>query len=159
MCYNISPHLTYKEVVKSHTAIRKGIVNAPNKHQLENIRAWANAIFEPTRNHFEVPIGVSSVFRCKKLNAIIGGAPTSQHTAEGDCAAGDLDADIYGHITNREIFDFIRENLEFDQLIWEFGTDNEPDWVHVSFCRNGKNRKEILRSIKVNGKVIYQKMS
>lgn len=133
---NISPHITYNEAVKSQTAIRFGIDNTPNAPQLECMKLVALKIFEPLREHFGVPIGISSFFRSKKLNARIGGAKNSQHcTGE----AIDIDGDIYGQVSNTEIFNWIRDNLAFDQLIREYGTSG---WVHVSYRSQG-NRGQV----------------
>lgn len=141
----ISNNISYTEATKSRTAIKLGIKNIPNKEQLHNMKIVAKEIFEPIRTNYGVPIAVTSFFRSKKLNTAIGGSKTSQH-CEGK--AIDLDADVYGMIRNRDIFNFIKDNLEFDTLIWEFGTDREPQWVHVSYNK-GKNRNRILKAIKV----------
>ena len=148
----ISEHLTLKEVTKSQTAARLGISNDPDAHQLAALKAIAENIFEPVRNHFGVPIGISSGLRSKALNKAIGGSSRSQH-CHGQ--ALDIDADIYGGINNRDIFHYIRKHLDFDQLIWEFGTDQEPAWVHVSFTDDDINRGQTLRAIKENGKTKY----
>lgn len=148
----LSEHLTLAEVTKSQTATRLGIDNDPDAHQLAALKAVAENIFEPLRNHFGVPIGISSGLRSKALNKAIGGSTRSQH-CHGQ--ALDIDADIYGGINNRNIFRFIQNNLDFDQLIWEFGSDNNPAWVHVSFVDDGTNRGQTLRAIKENGKTKY----
>ena len=136
----VSNNLTLKECIKSDTAIQLGIDNAPPEEILVNIGCWANAIFQPIRDYFGVPIGLNSMYRSPALNAAIGGAKGSQHS-KGE--AGDLDADTYGKITNREIFEFVRDNLEFDQMIIYNSKDN-PDFVHVSYTRLRENRFEIL---------------
>lgn len=138
----LSKNLYLSEVTKSQTAIQKGIKNEPTKEEIQNLKDIAENIFQPIRDHFKVPIGISSGYRSKKLNQIIGGSKTSEHMSG---RALDIDADIYGNITNKQIFDFIRKNLEFNQLIWEFGDDNNPDWVHVSFDK-GNNKKRVLRA-------------
>lgn len=138
----LSKNLYLSEVTKSQTAIQKGIKNVPSKEEIENLKAIAQNVFQPLRDYFNVPIGISSGFRSKALNAAVGGSKTSEHTQ--GCAL-DLDADIFGSITNKEIFDFVKNNLEFNQLIWEFGDDNNPDWVHVSFDK-GNNKKRVLRA-------------
>ena len=148
----LSEHLTLAEVTKSQTATRLGIDNDPDAHQLAALKAVAENIFEPLRNHFGVPIGISSGLRSKALNKAIGGSTRSQH-CHGQ--ALDIDADIYGGINNRDIFRFIQNNLDFDQLIWEFGSDDNPAWVHVSFVDDGTNRGQTLRAIKENGKTKY----
>lgn len=111
----------------------------------------AELVFEPVRAHFGVPIFVSSFFRSPELNKAIGGARNSQHcTGE----AIDLDADVFGGVSNAEVFDYIRRNLIFDQLIWEFGTARNPEWVHVSYTA-GVNRKQVLKALKVEGRTKY----
>ncbi len=148
----LSEHLTLAEVTKSQTATRLGISNDPDAHQLAALKAIAEHIFEPVRNHFGVPIGISSGLRSKALNQAIGGSSRSQH-CHGQ--ALDIDADIYGGINNRNIFRYIQNHLDFDQLIWEFGDDNNPAWVHVSFTDDDTNRGQTLRAIKENGKTKY----
>jgi|ADurb_Cas_02_Slu_FD_contig_31_3790075_length_817_multi_2_in_0_out_0_2 hypothetical protein len=140
----ISDHITYAEAVKSQEAVRLRIRNVPNQKQLAAMRLVAEKCFEPVRNHFKVPIGISSFFRSEALNELIGGSKTSQH-CKGE--AIDIDADIFGKISNSEIFHFIYNNLEFDQLIWEYGDDENPAWVHVSYAE-GKNRKQVLKITK-----------
>ena len=147
----ISKHISFKEATNSYTAKKEGIDNIPNYNQLECMKLLAFNVFEPIRNYFNVPIYIASFFRSEKLNDKIKGAIGSQHT-KGE--AMDLDADRYGKITNKQIFDYIKDNLEFDQLIWEYGDTNNPSWVHVSY-KNKNNRKEILKAIKVNGKTKY----
>ena len=148
----LSKNLTLAEVTKSATAIRKGISNEPTIEHLENLKAVAENIFQPLRDKFAVPIAITSGYRSADLNKAIGGSSTSQH-CKGQ--ALDIDADVYGGLTNKEIFDYIKDSLDFDQLIWEFGTKNNPSWVHCSFISNG-NRRQILRAIKKNGKTSYE---
>jgi len=154
----ISKHLFFKEVTKSDIAIKKGINNMPDYRQLNNIRNWAESIFEPVRAYVGDPVGCTSIFRSPKLNKIIGGSKNSQHRAKNG-AAGDIDADVYGYGKNSLIFNFIKNNLDFDQLIWEFGTYQEPAWVHVSYISKEKNRNEILKSVKIKGKTKYIKFN
>ncbi len=148
---NLSPNLSLAEAVKSQTAIRHGIDNNPDDTVLENLRRVANKIFQPVRDHFGKPIAVTSGYRCEELNTRIGGSRSSSH-CKGE--ALDLDADVYGGLTNRDIFDYIKGNLKFDQLIYEFGTDEQPAWVHVSL-RAENNRQEILRASRVDGRTSY----
>lgn len=145
----ISEHISYSEATKSQTASRCGIVNDPNVEQLDAMKLVAEKVFEPLRKAIDKPILVSSFFRCEKLNKKIGGAPGSQHS-KGE--AMDLDLDGF----NSELFSYIKSHLDFDQLIWEFGNVNQPDWVHVSYKKEG-NRKEVLRAVKEAGKTIYKK--
>jgi hypothetical protein len=96
---------------------------------------------------------VSSGYRSAELNTAIGGSKRSQHV-EG--RALDLDADVYGRCTNAQIFRYIKDNLEFDQLIWEFGDEDNPDWVHVSYVYDGNNRKRCLKADRDDqGKTFY----
>jgi len=147
---NISQYISYKEAVHSDTARRKGIRNTPNEQQLEAMKLLANKVFEPLRKFIGEPIRVNSFFRSITLNRLIGGSSTSQHT-KGE--AIDLDAMNGG--TNKTLFDYIRDHLEYDQLIWEFGTDNEPDWIHVSYTSTRPNRYQMLRATRKQGKTIY----
>ena len=152
---NISEHISYNEATKSITAQRLDIANEPTSKQLVNMRHWANVIFEPLRTALgNKAIGLASFFRSFLLNTAIGGSSSSQHC---DGEAGDIDADKYNNgITNRQIFDFIKDNCDFDQLIWEYGTDEEPAWIHVSTKRDGNNRKEILVAYKTLGRTKYK---
>jgi hypothetical protein len=148
---NLSNHLTLKEVIKSNTATRKGIDNTPTTEHEVNLYIIAEHIFEPIRVHFGVPIGISSGYRGKELNRAVGGSRTSDH-CKG--MALDIDADIYGKLANVDIFNYIKDNLEFKQLIWEFGTGTNPNWVHVSYDPNN-NKKQILVASKKNGRTVY----
>ena len=145
----LSKNLTLSEATKSHTAIKYGISNKPSGDHLSSLIQIANKIFQPIRDHFNEPIIVSSGYRSKALNDLIGGASGSQHS-KGE--ALDLD----GSVENAYIFEFIKNNLEFDQLIWEFGDDENPDWVHVSY-KSENNRGEVLSCVKQKGKTIYKR--
>jgi hypothetical protein len=142
----ISKHVTYAEATHSQTAIKYRKENIPDAEQLEAMRLIADKIFEPVRAHFKVPIAITSFFRTKQVNTLVGGSVNSQHTT-GE--AMDINAAILGGVSNADIFFFIKNNLLFDQLIWEFGDDKTPDWVHVSY-KNIGNRRQILRA-KKNG--------
>ena len=148
----ISKHISFKEAIKSNTATRLGINNTPDDYQVSNMVNIAINLFEPLREFVGGPIKINSFFRCEDLNRAIGGSSRSQH-CEG--RAIDLD-DTFGHKTNSEMFHYIKDNLDFDQLIWEFGDDNNPDWVHVSFISFDENRKRIMRAERVNGKTTYR---
>jgi len=148
----LSKNLSLKEAIKSNTATRLGIDNTPDQWEIDNLRAVAENIFQPVRDHFGVPIGVSSGYRCKELNKAVGGSKYSQHMV-GE--ALDIDADIYGKVTNAEIFNYIKNNLDWDQMIWEFGDDEEPNWVHVSYKQAGANRKQLRRAYKKANGVYY----
>ena len=141
---NISKHITYAEAIHSQTAKRKCIDNTPNITQVDNMKVLAEKIFEPLRKWVGGPIKVNSFFRSAELNEAIGGSKTSQH-CKGQ--AIDID-DVYGHKTNAEMYHWIKENLSFDQMIWEFGTDTQPNWVHVSYVSEEDNRKRCLKAYK-----------
>lgn len=147
----ISDHISYNEATASITAQQLGIDNTPTVEHLNNMRDTAVNVFEPLRLHFGKPIGIRSFYRSPALNLAVGGADKSQHMTG---QAVDIDADIYGNLNNGEIFTYICNNLVFDQLIWEFGNDENPDWVHVSF-NHGQNRREVLRSVMAGGKTKY----
>ena len=149
----ISKHLSLAEVSRSETAKRRGINNTPSGEHLENFKKLAENIFEPIREHFGVPIHISSGYRSKELNAAVGGSSSSQH-CQGEAIDIDMDGSPNG-VTNKMVFDYIKDNLNFDQMIWEFGNDTNPDWVHVSYESTGKQRKQILRAIRSGGKTIY----
>ena len=148
----ISPHLNLAELTRSETAKRNGIDNTPTAEHLENFKILADKVFEPIREHFKTPIFISSGYRSKELNELIKGSPTSQH-CKGQAIDIDMDGGN-GEVTNRMVFDFIKNKLDFDQLIWEFGTDFNPDWVHVSYVK-GKNRKQKLKAVRSGGKTSY----
>ena len=147
----LSRNLSLREATKSITALRLGIDNTPDEYEIKNLERIAHAIFQPLRDHFDTAIAVTSGFRSKALNKAIGGSKYSQHIV-GE--ALDLDADVYGGVTNAELFEFIATRLEFDQLIWEFGDDENPAWVHVSLKREG-NRGRKLKAVRADGKTTY----
>jgi zinc D-Ala-D-Ala carboxypeptidase len=149
----ISKHLALAEVTRSDTAKRNGIENTPTKEHLENFVKLAENIFEPIREHFNTPIFISSGYRSKALNKAIKGSSSSQH-----CQGEAIDIDMDGSssdVTNKDVFNFIKDNLPFDQLIWEGGTANNPAWVHVSYSSSGKQRGIVLRATLINGKYHY----
>lgn len=149
----LSKHLSLAEVTRSETAKRNGISNMPTDEHIKNFKLLAEKIFEPIREHFGVPIHISSGYRSKALNTAIKGSLSSQH-----CSGEAIDIDMDGStnaVTNKMVFDFIKNNLSFDQLIFEFGTKDAPDWVHVSYESTGKQRKQVLRAVKSGGKTSY----
>jgi uncharacterized protein YcbK (DUF882 family) len=148
----ISKYVNYKEVIKSRTAVINDIDNTPNEEQLERIRVLCRNLFDPLRVWAGGPIIVTSLFRSEELNDELGGSSTSQHMAN-DGAAIDID-DTYEHKTNAEMFHYIKDNLEFDQLIAEFPKDGEPQWIHASY-REGNNRGNVFIATKVNGETTY----
>ena len=147
----ISEHISYKEGVYSITATRRGIDNVPNDEQLSNMELIAEKIFEPLRKYVGGPIKINSFFRCPKLNKAIGGSKTSQH-CKG--LAIDID-DTFGVVANSDMYNYIKNNLDFDQLIWEFGDDDNPNWVHVSYVSKEDNRNRCLRASKSGGTTLY----
>ena len=147
----ISKHISYKEATRSATALRLGIENVPNQYELQNMEMVAKHVFEPLREAVDAPIKINSFFRCEELNKAIGGSTKSQH-CQG--RAIDID-DVYGNVSNAFMYYYIKDNLDFDQLIWEFGTDHNPDWVHVSYVDADSNRKRCLKAIRENGKTKY----
>ena len=147
----ISKQNAEKEATKSVTALRLGIDNTPDGDTLNNMKLVAEKIFEPLRDWVGGAIKINSFYRSTALNEAIGGSTRSQH-CQG--RAIDID-DIYGHKTNKEMFEFIRDNLDFDQLIYEFGNEENPDWVHVSYVSEEKNRNRILKAVRDEGKTKY----
>ena len=148
----LSKNLTLKECTRSITASRKGIDNTPNEKEIANLKQIAENVFQPLRDHFGIPIYVSSGYRSQQLNKAVGGSSVSQH-CQG--RALDLDADVFGNITNAEIFHYIKDCLDFDQLIWEFGDDVNPAWVHVSYNSPTENRGRVMRAQRKSNAVVY----
>ena len=148
----ISKHISYKEGTNSVTAIRRGIDNTPNDEQLNNMVLLAEKVFEPLRAWVGGPIKINSFFRCPQLNKAIGGSAKSQH-CHGQ--AIDID-DTYGKVANSEMYNYIKKNLDFDQMIWEFGDDDNPAWVHISYVSEDENRRRCLKAFKdKNNKTVY----
>jgi len=148
----ISKHISYKEAVYSRTAQRLDIYNHPDNVQKDGMILIAEKVFEPLRKFVGGPIKINSFFRSPELNKAIGGSGKSQH-CHGQ--AIDLD-DTFGKATNAEMFNYIKENLDFDQMIWEFGDEDNPDWVHISYVSAEKNRKRCLNAYKKNNKTNYK---
>ena len=147
----ISKHISFREGVYSITAKRLGLDNTPNDEQLANMELVAEEIFEPLRKWVGGPIKINSFFRSPKLNKAIGGSSKSQH-CKGQ--AIDID-DTFGKATNAEMYHFIKDNLDFDQMIWEFGNDDNPNWVHVSYVSAEENRNRCLKAYREDGKTKY----
>lgn len=139
-------------MVRSESAKRAGINNTPTKAHLDNMIKLAKNVFQPIRDYFKVPIRISSGYRSAALNASIKGTSKNSQHSLGEAIDIDMDGT---KTTNKEIFDYIKNNINFDQLIWEFGTDDNPAWVHVSYRTSGNQRKQILKAIKRNGKTSY----
>lgn len=143
----LTKHFALSEFVDSPTARRLGIDNTPTTHALDNLQALANTICEPARQGLRIPIRITSGYRSWRLNSAVGGVKGSQHE-QGE--AVDMVCE-----DNKRLFDYIRNYLAFDQLIWEHGTDSAPAWVHVSHSRRRANRRQVLRAIKQNGLTKY----
>ena len=151
MANKISKHVSYKEGVRSNTADRMGLDNTPNESQLKCMEEIAEGLFEPLREWVGGPIKINSFFRGEPVNTAIGGSKYSQHM-KGQ--AMDID-DTFGHKTNAEMYHYIKDNLDFDQLIWEFGDDKNPNWIHVSYVTHRENRKKLTIAKRIDGKTRY----
>jgi hypothetical protein len=158
----LSENLSLSEIIRSESAKRKGVSNMPTEEHIANLKVLAEKVFQPIRENFRVPILISSGYRSAELNKVIGGAgkvvngiyiPSSQHCT-GEAIDIDMDGTPHG-VTNADVFNFIKDKLEFSQLIWEFGSATNPDWVHVSYKVKGGNRKQILKAVKSGGKTTY----
>ena len=149
----LSKSFTLNELIKSQEAIRLGIENIPNKEHIENLKILCEKILQPLRDYYGLPVSISSGYRSIALCEAIGSSAKSQHT-KGQAA----DFEIFG-VANKDVADFIVQNLEYDQCILEFWNENEPNsgWVHCSYSING-NRKQYLKAQKVNGKIVYSPM-
>ena len=146
----ISQHISYKEATYSATAKRENISNEPTEEHLRAMKQLAEKVFEPVRKHFARPILVNSFYRSPELNAASGGSSRSQHRF-GEA----IDIDATNGFTNADIFHFIKDNLDWDQMIWEFGDDTNPNWVHVSYKLTGTNRRKLTQAVKIDGKTRY----
>jgi len=133
----ISKHISYKEATHSDTAKRKKITNKPKAEHIKNMELLAEKVFEPLREWVEAPIQVNSMFRSEELNSVLKGSLNSSHLT-----GNAMDITSMGGKTNLEMFHYIKDNLDFDQLIWEFGA--EPKWLHVSYINEKDNRKQVL---------------
>jgi zinc D-Ala-D-Ala carboxypeptidase len=147
---NLSKSFTLNELIKSQEATRLGIDNTPNEEHIENLKILCEKILQPLRDYYGMPVSVSSGYRSAKLCEAIGSSSKSQHT-KGQAA----DFEIFG-IANKDLADFIVQNLDYDQCILEFWNENEPNsgWVHCSYNNVG-NRKQFLKAEKLNGRLLY----
>ena len=152
----ISKYVSYKEVTYSSTAIKHNIDNSPDDVQLANIKLCAEKVFDPLREWVNGQVMITSCFRSVALNKRIGGENSSQHLANNG-AAFDID-DTFCHKSNKEMFFHVLDKLDFDQLIWEYGTDDNPNWIHASYKKT-ENRKEVLRAKKINDLTVYIMLS
>ena len=137
MTKKISKHISFKEATHSNHAKQFGIANKPKAKHIENMELLAEKVFEPLREWVDEPIRVNSMFRSEELNTSLKGSHTSSHL-NGEA----IDITSMGGKSNLEIFHYIKDNLDFDQLIWEFGV--EPKWLHVSYVSEKENRKQVL---------------
>jgi len=147
----ISKHISYHEGTYSQTGVRRDLDNTPDDRQLKCMEEVAENVFEPLREWVGGPIKINSFFRGEPVNTAIGGSRKSQHMKGQGI---DID-DTFGHKTNAEMYHYIKDNLDFDQLIWEFGTDKNPNWLHISWVSHRPNRKKLTVAKKVNGKTRY----
>ena len=148
----LSPNFSLSELTKSQTATRKGIDNTPSPEHQENLKLLCESVLQPVREHFGRVVTVTSGYRSPELCTAIGSKITSQHAC-GEAA----DFEIFG-VSNKELADYIHENLDYDQLILEYWNESDPNsgWVHCSFSE-GKNRKQYLKAYKdENNKTCYQ---
>src|SRR5210317_1743446 len=147
----ISKHISWREASHSATAEKKEIENTPTESAVVNMKKLAKNVFEPLREWAAEPIRVNSFYRSPDLCDAIRSSRNSQHT-KGQA----IDIDAMGEKTNADLFNYIKDNLDFDQLIWEHGDDENPDWVHVSYVGPGGNRKAVLKAIKKGKKTTYE---
>ena len=150
---NLSNNFTLHELTYSDMAFRKGINNEPNEEQINNLKLVCENILEPVRAHFNVPVIVSSGYRSIAVCEAVGSSAKSQHT-KGQAA----DFEIFG-VPNKEVADWIVNNIDYDQCILEFWNENEPNsgWVHCSYSSSG-NRRQYLKAQKIDGKIVYSPM-
>ena len=149
----VSKHISYNEGVRSATATKLKINNIPESDVFKNMVLVAEEVFEPLREWAKHPINVNSFYRSPKLNAAIRGSQYSSHMS-GQA----IDISTLGKKTNGELFEYIKEKLDFDQLIWEFGSDESPKWIHVSYKNKKDNRKDVLKARYRGGRVTYFRM-
>ena len=151
---NLTENVSLKELTKSESATRFGISNEPTEEALTNLQKLATHILQPVRDNFGKPLIITSGYRSPELCVKIGSTTTSQHT-KGQAA----DFEING-IANKDLSDWIHQNLDYDQLILEFWKPEDPNsgWVHCSYKGEGQNRKQYLRAFTENGKTKYEPM-
>jgi len=147
---NLTANFTLEELTKSETALRHDMDNTPGEAEIANLTALAQNVLQPVRDHFGKGVKVNSGFRHPEVNAKVGGSKTSDH-----CQGQAADIEIPG-VPNAELAEWIKDNLEFRQLILEFYTPGVPDsgWVHVSYVA-GDNKKQVMTATKKDGKTVY----
>lgn len=151
---NLTENISLKELTKSETATRFGISNEPNEEIINNLQKLATNILQPVRDNFGKPLIITSGYRSPEVCLKVGSTITSQHT-KGQAADFEI-----GGMANKDLSDWIHQNLDYDQLILEFWKPEEPNsgWVHCSYKGEGLNRKQYLRAITENGKTKYEPM-
>jgi hypothetical protein len=151
---NLTENVSLKELTKSESATRFGISNEPTEEALSNLQKLATHILQPVRDHFGKPLIITSGYRSPELCVKIGSTTTSQHT-KGQASDFEI-----GGIANKDLSDWIHQNLDYDQLILEFWKPDDANsgWVHCSYKGEGQNRKQYLRAITENGKTKYEPM-
>jgi len=152
---NLTENVSLKELTKSESATRFGISNEPTEEALSNLQKLATHILQPVRDHFGKPLIITSGYRSPELCLKIGSTTTSQHT-KGQASDFEI-----GGIANKDLSDWIHQNLDYDQLILEFWKpeDANSGWVHCSYKGEGQNRKQYLRAFTENGKTKYEPMN
>jgi zinc D-Ala-D-Ala carboxypeptidase len=147
---NLTKNFTLEEMTKSETALRYDIDNTPNEQEISAMKLLAEKVLQPVRDHFGKGVKVNSGFRNQDVNQKVGGSRNSDHTRGQAC-----DIEIPG-IPNAELAEWIKDNLQFNQLILEFYTPGVPDsgWVHVSYIPED-NKKQVLTATKKDGKTVY----
>ena len=151
----ISKHVSYHEGTYSRTGVSRGFDNTPDDKQLKCMEEVAVNLFEPLREWVGGPIKINSFFRGEPVNTAIGGSKYSQHMKGQGI---DID-DTFGHRTNAEMYHYIKDNLDFDQMVWEFGTEDNPNWLHISWVSHRPNRKKLTVALTKNGKTVYEHRS
>lgn len=147
---NLTANFTLAEMIKSETALRHDMDNTPGEAEIANLKALAENVLQPVRDHFGKGVKVNSGFRHPEVNAKVGGSKTSDH-----CQGQAADIEIPG-VANADLAQWIVDNLDFRQVILEFYTPGVPDsgWVHVSYVA-GDNKKQVLTATKKDGKTVY----
>lgn len=148
---NISENISFKEATYSQTASKLKIKNNPTEAHIKNMKTVAEKVFQPLREFAGHPIRINSFYRSADLCEAIKSSRTSQHT-KGQA----IDLSTMGEKSNADLFNFIKENLDFDQIIWEFGSDEEPQWIHVSYVNKKANRKNVLKATRKGSQVYYR---
>ena len=150
---SLTKNFSLIELTKSQTAERKGIDNTPSPEHQDNLKSLCTHVLQPIRDHFSRVVSVSSGYRSPELCTAIGSKITSQH-ARGEAA----DFEIFG-VSNKELADYINEELEYDQLILEYWKESDPNsgWVHCSYSKND-NRKQYLKAFRIDGATKYESM-